>query len=153
MRASTSETNRQADTTRGRGRMNSPACPSSMRTGRNAATLVRIVATTGPPTWAPPSMAASSGVSPSSMRRKVFSPTTIASSTTMPSTTMSANMVIMFMLTPNQAATAMPPRNEMGMPRAVQSATRRSRKASRQAMTSTPPMRPDSVMTARRSRT
>ena len=69
VKASTSETTRQADTTSGSGRRKRPVVPVSISTGRNAAMLVRIVAITARPTSAVPSTAATSGASPSSIRR------------------------------------------------------------------------------------
>ena len=130
--------------------MNCPVTPLIIRIGPKAATLVRIVARTGLPTWRTPSIAASRGEQPSSIRRKTFSPTTMASSTTMPSTTMKANIVIMFMVTPAELAISRPPRKATGMPSAVTSATRRLRKSTREISTRRPPTRPESRMTSRR---
>ena len=69
VKASTRDTTRHAVTTMGSGRRNMPVEPGSSRIGRKAAMLVMMVATTARPTSAVPSTAATSGESPSSMRR------------------------------------------------------------------------------------
>ena len=61
-----------------------PMLPGMNEIGRNTAISTSVVATTAKPISRLPSTAASSGGSPSSIRRTMFSSTTIASSTTRP---------------------------------------------------------------------
>ena len=70
-------------------------------TGANTDTSTTVVAMTANATWRVPLKAASSGVSPSSMRRCAFSSTTIASSTTRPIDSASASSVTRLIEKPN----------------------------------------------------
>ena len=70
-----------------------PISPSRNDSGMNTAIRVSEVAITAKVTWRVPSTLATSGLSPSSMRRWMFSSTTIASSTTMPIARISASRV------------------------------------------------------------
>jgi hypothetical protein len=70
-----------------------PTSPSRNEIGMNTAIRVSEVAITAKVTWRDPSTPAISGDSPSSIRRWMFSSTTIASSTTMPIARISASKV------------------------------------------------------------
>jgi hypothetical protein len=61
-----------------------PVKPGMNMSGAKTATRTTVVATTAKKTWAAPLWAATSGGSPSSIRRWMFSTTTMASSTTRP---------------------------------------------------------------------
>jgi hypothetical protein len=61
-----------------------PTWPSRNEIGTNTAIRVSEVAMIANVTWRVPSTPATSGLSPRSIRRSMFSSTTIASSTTMP---------------------------------------------------------------------
>ena len=74
-------------------RNNRPVLPSRKPTGRNTATSTAVVAITAKATCAVPRRAATSGGSPRSARRWMFSTTTMASSTTSPIASTSANNV------------------------------------------------------------
>ena len=65
-------------------RNSAPVRPPVKASGENTAASVSVIATIGPVISFMPTIAASSGVSPSSMWRWMFSTTTIASSTTSP---------------------------------------------------------------------
>ena len=81
----------------------------------------------------------------------MFSPTTMASSTTIPSTRTNANSEIMLTETPKAGISAMAPRNESGIPRLTQKASRSSRKSASATNTSTNPVAPLRSMRVRRS--
>ena len=70
-----------------------PTWPSRNEIGTNTAISVSEVAITAKVTWRAPSTPATSGLSPCSIRRWMFSSTTIASSTTIPIARMSASRV------------------------------------------------------------
>jgi hypothetical protein len=72
-------------TTRPNSRKNCPTIPLTNAIGRNTAQIENVLATTARPTSRVPSRAAVMESSPiSSMRRKMFSSTTMASSTSIP---------------------------------------------------------------------
>ena len=72
---------------------NRPILPCKNTSGTNTAINTKVVAITAKPTSRAPRYAASKGGSPSSMRREMFSSTTMASSTTKPIARTSANKV------------------------------------------------------------
>ena len=75
--------------------MKRPTMPPMKPTGRKTASSERVVAMTARPISRVPSMAASTGLMPfSSMKRKMFSSTMMASSMTIPTMSVSASMVI-----------------------------------------------------------
>ena len=75
--------------------MKRPTMPPMNPTGRNTANSDKVVAVTARPISRVPSMAAwNEGIPFSSMKRKMFSKTTIASSITMPTIRVSASIVI-----------------------------------------------------------
>ena len=81
--------------------------PSMKEIGTNTAASVSVVAITAKEIWRAPRTAASSGGSPSSMRRWMFSSTTIASSTTMPIASTSASRVSTLIEKPSAARRCM----------------------------------------------
>ena len=75
-----------------------PVLPAHSVIGMNTAISTSVVAITAKSTCSDPRTAARSGGSPSSIRRWMFSSTTIVSSTTMPIASTSASSVRMFTL-------------------------------------------------------
>ena len=73
-----------------------PVSPGMKATGTNTLISTNVVATTAKATWRVPLKAATSGCSPCSMRRWMFSSTTIASSTTNPIASTKASSVSVF---------------------------------------------------------
>ena len=81
--------------------MKRPTMPAMKPTGRNTASSDSVVAVTARPISFVPSMAAWKGGTPfSSIKRKMFSRTTTASSITMPTISVSASIVIEFIVKP-----------------------------------------------------
>ena len=79
-----------------KGRNSSPVTPETMATGRNTATVVRVEAVTAPATsLTEATMSAGVSATPGTIRRLMFSVTTIESSTTRPTATVSAARVKM----------------------------------------------------------
>ena len=78
-----------------------PTWPSKNESGTNTAIRVSDVAITAKVTWRVPSTPATNGDSPSSIRRWMFSSTTMASSTTMPIARISARSVSTLIEKPN----------------------------------------------------
>ena len=89
--------------------------PDWKATGRNTAASVKVVAMMAKATCRAPSTEAWMRVSPSSIRRKMFSNITIASSTTSPIASTSASRVRMLMENPSAEITANVPMIEIGM--------------------------------------
>ncbi|GIT05259.1 MAG: hypothetical protein CM1200mP29_06700 [Verrucomicrobiota bacterium] len=61
----------------------------------------------------------------------MFSPMRMASSTTMPSTTINANSEIMLIDTSSEGISQNVPRNEIGMPRLTQKASRKRKNSAK----------------------
>ncbi len=139
--ATTSEASRLKVTVRAWSRKSCPAMPSTKTMGRNTATVVRVEATTAPPTSAVPLMAAAYRDCPICFLRKIDSSTTIELSTSMPmprvnppSDMMFSEMSSLYMAT--KVATT-----EMGMLVAMIRVLRRSRRnSSSTTMASSPPI-------------
>ncbi len=91
--ASTAENNTAAAIVTASSANTRPMLSFRNATGANTDTSTTVVAITANATWRVPLYAASSGVSPASMRRCAFSSTTIASSTTRPIDSASASSV------------------------------------------------------------
>ena len=105
--------------------------PGRKAVGTKTAYSTRVVATMGPVTWAMARLAASLALSfSSSMRRWVFSTTTMASSTTMPMARMIANRETVLMDSPAASRTAKVPMIDPGMAR---TGTRVERQSPRKA--------------------
>ena len=102
-----------------------PIWPGRKISGTNTATTVAVVAMTAKNTCRVPRIAASVRGSPSSMRRWMFSSTTIESSTTSPMTSTSASSVRMLIEKPARASTAKVATRQTGTT-AAGSATARS---------------------------
>ena len=139
-RDSTSEPKSTTMTTSGMLRSSLPMTPLPMSRGPKATMVVRTEKITGRPTSMAPSVAALKGGSPSSCLRNIFSPMIMASSTTIPRTMIKAKSDIMFMDTSRCGRIASPVRNDIGMPRVTQKASRMSRKRARRTNTSPRPM-------------
>ena len=90
------EQNTEAASASENSRNRRPMLPSSSEMGANTAISTAVVAITAMPTSREPRKAASSGGSPSSMRRWMFSTTTMVSSTTRPTASTRASRVRMF---------------------------------------------------------
>ena len=73
-----------------------PVSPGMKVTGTNTASSTSVVAITAKPTCRVPRKLATSGLSPCSMRRWMFSSTTMASSTTRPMASTKASSVSVF---------------------------------------------------------
>jgi hypothetical protein len=98
------------------GRYSRPVMPGMTMVGTNTASSTRVVATTGPVISTIDLAVASLASSPSSsIRRRVFSTTTMASSTTMPITNMRPNMVNALIDSPSAIMTAKVPSSETGI--------------------------------------
>ena len=87
-------------TVRPNGQKKRPTMPLVMATGRNTATMDRVVASTARPISAVPKSAAWRAGIPASTWRMMFSCTTMASSMSMPIASVSAISVIMFSVNP-----------------------------------------------------
>ena len=146
------ETVKTAMTTEGRTSKNWPVSPGTKSRGMKAMMLVETAKKTGMTMSFAPLMAAEMRDSPLEMRWKISSPTTTASSTTMPRVMMNPKREIMLIVEPPMGSRAMEPRMEMGMPMAVQKATRRSRKRPRASRTRTSPIAPFCMRRVMRSR-
>ena len=97
-------------------------------TGMKITTRLMVVASTGSAISAVASRAASNGAIPfSSMNRKMFSSTTIASSMTMPTISTSASMVTVFSVKPSAAIRPKVEMTEVGMATAAITVARQSR--------------------------
>ena len=94
---------------------NRPVRPGVKASGANTAANVSVIATTAKLISRMPLIAAWKGVSPSSMWRKMFSSTTIASSTTRPMASTSASSVSVLMVKPASAISANEPTRLTGM--------------------------------------
>ena len=90
VRDTTIETSTAVASTTENSRNSRPTMPPMKRMGMKTATSESEMEMTVKPTSRAPRRAARSGVSPSSMRRTMFSSTTMASSTTKPVATVSA---------------------------------------------------------------
>ena len=101
-----------------------PVLPSMKPTGRNTATSTAVVAITAKATCAVPRFAASSGGSPRSARRWMFSTTTIASSTTRPMQSTIASSVSRLIVNPKAHSAANAVTRQTGMVTAGISAER-----------------------------
>ena len=102
--------------------------------GMNTATSESVIDSTVKPTWRAPVIAAWIGGSPSSMRRAMFSTTTMASSTTKPVAMISAISDRLFRLKSHRYMTAKVPISETGTARlgiSVARPLRRNRKTTR----------------------
>ncbi len=102
--------------------------------GMNTATSESVIDSTVKPTWRAPVIAAWIGGSPSSMRRAMFSTTTMASSTTKPVAMISAISDRLFRLKSHRYTTAKVPISETGTARlgiSVARPLRRNRKTTR----------------------
>ncbi len=86
-----------------------PVRPGVKASGANTATRVSVMATTAKPISLAPLSAAWKGSSPSSMWRKMFSSTTMASSTTRPMASTRASRVKVFTVKPAAAMMAKAP--------------------------------------------
>ena len=124
--------------------------PGTNIIGMNAATVVRTAKVTGLAISLAPSMAPRSPSPCSSWWRWMFS-TMIASSTTIPSTRVKANSEMTLADTSSDGIIAMAPRNEIGMPRLTQKASRSSRNSVSTMKTSTNPLAPVRSIRLRRS--
>ena len=89
--------------------------PSMNATGMNTAAIENVVAMTASPISDVPNSAASRRGRPSSMCRKTFSSTTIASSISMPTESDKASSVIMFRLKPKASRNMNVPTMEVGI--------------------------------------
>ena len=89
-----------AETVKPKGWKNCPTAPPIKATGINTATMVKVEAVTANPISLVPLSAAFFGVSPASIKREIFSTSTIASSTTMPITKARASSVRVSRLNP-----------------------------------------------------
>ena len=107
--------------------------------GKNATIDVRTVATTGHSTWLAPSTAACIAGTPFSCCALIFSATTIASSTRSPKTKISANIVSIFKVTPNNDIMNNVPPRAVIKPMPTQRATRQFRASSNKMKTKKPP--------------
>ncbi len=97
-------------------------------TGRKITTRLKVVASTAGPISAVASRAACIGVRPfSSMKRKMFSNTTIASSITMPTISTSASIVMLFKVNPSACMTAKVAMTEVGIATAAITVARQLR--------------------------
>ena len=128
-----------------------PITPGMNSSGTNAATVVRTAKVTGLATSPAPAVAPCRPSPPSSWRVWMLSPTMTASSTTMPSTRMNAKSDTALSETSSVGISAIAPRNEIGMPRLTQKATRSSRKSASTTRTSANPAAPLRSMSASRS--
>ena len=101
--------------------------PPIMAIGTNTASSTRVVATTGPATCSIARAVAAFADRPSvSIRRIVFSTTTMASSTTMPMASTSPNRVKVLIDSPRTSITPKVPSRETGIVTAGISVVRRS---------------------------
>ena len=101
--------------------------------------VVKLADNTGHATSWAPTIAAFAGDNPSSIRRKTFSITTIASSTTIPMTSISPNNVEALILEPISLSIQSAPRIAVGIPRAAKKAFRLPMKSHKKTTTKTKP--------------
>ena len=117
-----------------------PMMPPMKATGRNTATMQKVVASTANPISLVPSMAAWRCDLPKPIWRMMFSRTTIASSIRMPMASDSAINVSTFRVKPNAAITMKAPNTEIGSARPVITVLRQEcRNRKTMAMVSRPP--------------
>ena len=117
-----------------------PMMPPMKATGRNTATMQKVVASTASPISLVPSSAAWRCVLPKPMWRMMFSRTTMASSIRMPMARLSAISVSTFSVKPNAAITMKAPNTEIGSVRPVITVLRQEcRNRNTMAMVSRPP--------------
>ena len=141
-RDSTSENRRHGITMTGMTLKIFPIEPGTKSIGMNAATVVKTANTMGVDISQAPSMAPRNPCPWCCWCVWMFSPTTMASSTTIPNTRMKAKMDKTLMETSNVGINQIAPRNEIGIPRLVQNANRRSRNRASEIKTSTKPPSP-----------
>ena len=140
MKDTNSEISTAADTMMPNWKKKRPMMPPMKATGRNTATMQKVVASTASPISSVPSIAAWRCVLPKPMWRMMFSRTTMASSIRMPMARLSAIRVSTFSVKPNAAITMKAPNTEIGRARPVITVLRhecRNRKT--MAMVSKPP--------------
>ena len=131
-----------ATTTRGIATIISPIIPEIIITGRKAAIVVKLAETTGTIMYFAPSTAASAGPRPEDRFTNACSPTTIASSTTIPIIIIMANKLTMFIVWPVTNMAAKDPKIAVGIPTAIQKATREFKKTNSIPSTNAKPPRP-----------
>ena len=108
-----------------------PVCPSMKEMGKNTDISVMVVAITAKAISRAPTAEASSGFSPSSIRRWIFSTSTIASSTTMPMASTMASNVSVLTEKPKAQSTMKVGTTENGIAATATSVERQSRKKTR----------------------
>nr|AIF10433.1 hypothetical protein [uncultured marine thaumarchaeote KM3_45_G08] len=131
-----------ATTTRGIATMISPITPEIIITGRKAATVVKLAETTGTIMYFAPATAASEGPRPEDRFTNACSPTTIASSTTIPIIIIIANKLTILIVWPVTNMAAKDPKIAVGIPTAIQKATREFKKTNNIPNTNAKPPRP-----------
>ncbi|SAJ34545.1 Uncharacterised protein [Enterobacter cloacae] len=134
VRDTTRDTRIAAERVTANSRNNRPVRPPMSSSGMNTATSESVIDNTVKPTWRAPVIAAWIGGSPSSMRRAMFSTTTMASSTTKPVAMISAISDRLFRLKSHRYMTAKVPISETGTARlgiSVARPLRRNRKTTR----------------------
>ena len=117
-----------------------PMMPPMKATGRNTATMQKVVASTASPISLVPSIAACRCVLPKPIWRMMFSRTTMASSIRMPMARLRAIRVSTFRVKPKAAMTMKAPNTEIGRARPVITVLRQEcRNRNTMAMVSRPP--------------
>ena len=126
-----------------------PTCPGMKDRGTKTAISVTDVASTAKVTCRAPRTDATSGLSPFSIRRWMFSSTTIASSTTSPIASSSASSVSVLIEKPQTDSRTNTPSSDTGIATAGTSVARRDRRKNRMTATTRPSEMKSAITTSR----
>ena len=126
-----------------------PTCPGMNDSGTKTAMRVKEVAITAKVTCLAPRRLATSGLSPFSIRRWMFSSTTMASSTTRPMASSMASSVSVLRENPHAPIRMKEPMSETGIATKGTSVARKERRKSRITSTTRPSEMKSAIITSR----